>query len=719
MTDATLLRAYADHGSQAAFAELVDRHGGMVHATARRLAAGDADDVAQAVFLLLARRAADLRRHENLAGWLHETALLCAANVRRAQDRHAAHVLAAAEAPVSHPAPADADLLAGLDDGLARLSDPYRQVLLLRYFEELTVEQTADRLGLTAAAVMKRSTRGLAKLRDCFARRGLTVTAQALTGCMATQVVPLSGPARAALAGTGSGTAGVPARALAAAARRSLVIGRAIRAAVGTAAVVGLAAAAIAIVLEARPGPIAAAPPATPISQAAPPPPPPAPIVSNAAVAPREVADGFLAALRDRDADRVAGYLPPGDDAQRRATARQYIAAFPDGTYARYPQRLAVQNWMVTNDAAGHAVAGTFDALSPIEAELAHLALRVEPAEGHWYVASADYTDAEARFAAPAPTDGPPGRGPVDYAHAAQCWAAFTRATPAQDPATVRPTDVPRLMAQLDVMQTTLADLQTALRGSDLAPADGDVRHVGERLTQLQQAMQQRGADGLRQTLADWKADPDMVRDLRSLSALGPTLNGRADAWQDAHHADARPTCVERDRQFTDEAGRTVTIPGPLMFPAWLRATAAYKTWQTQHDVRTFTTGDDAGHLYTVSAMGWVKRADGTPREVIGQVRMYRPDRTLAAVTDWEFGQDGISDWSTLDPTGSRLVWKVEQRHHGNHDPLALGRIVHFAADGSEHCYEFTGDGVVRFESTMDPVGENMRSVRDPHPDAP
>ncbi len=220
------------------------------------------------------------------------------------------------------------------------------------------------------------------------------------------------------------------------------------------------------------------------------------------------------------------------------------------------------------------------------------------------------------------------------------------------------------------------------------------------------------GAAGLREAEADARKDADLQRAARRIMSVGQTVNARRDAQQEAHHTDARPTGVVPERQFVDESGQTVTIPGPLLFPAWLRSTGAYKDWQVRHDVRTFVTRDDAGNIYAVSTMGAIKLADGAAREAISQIRMYRADRTLAAVTSWDLVGGEVSEWDTMDATGGRITWKVERRRRGDH--MALGRNLHFDADGNEHSYEFSEKETVRFESTLDAIGANMRSVREP-----
>ena len=72
--DAELLQAYAQNRSESAFTELVQRHIDLVYSAALREAHGDAsqaEDIAQAVFAELARRASSLVRHPALAGWLY------------------------------------------------------------------------------------------------------------------------------------------------------------------------------------------------------------------------------------------------------------------------------------------------------------------------------------------------------------------------------------------------------------------------------------------------------------------------------------------------------------------------------------------------------------------------------------------------------------------------------------------------------------------------
>src|SRR3954466_15868560 len=85
-TDRELVREFAATRDEAAFAEIVRRHGPMVLAVCRRVLADapEADDAFQAVFLVLARRAGSVGRPERLGGWLHGVAGRCARRGRAA-----------------------------------------------------------------------------------------------------------------------------------------------------------------------------------------------------------------------------------------------------------------------------------------------------------------------------------------------------------------------------------------------------------------------------------------------------------------------------------------------------------------------------------------------------------------------------------------------------------------------------------------------------------
>ena len=140
MTDAERLSEYARTGSDAAFAAVVARHRPWVLATARRLV-GDphaAEDVTQAVFLLMASKAAPLAVHPRLGGWLLRATRREAGHVRRSIARRSRRETSAAALRwqwASRGSPsAGWDRLAGvLDEQVAALRRTDREAILLRF----------------------------------------------------------------------------------------------------------------------------------------------------------------------------------------------------------------------------------------------------------------------------------------------------------------------------------------------------------------------------------------------------------------------------------------------------------------------------------------------------------------------------------------------------------------------------------------------------------
>ena len=186
-TDRALLAQFTT-GDQAAFTTLVERHMGMVLGVCRRALANphDADDACQAVFLVLARRAAG-RWDESVANWLYGTARKVAANVTRAAARRARH-----EAQTSPAAPASPldqltgrEVLAALDQELDRLPARYREPLVLCCLEGLTRDEAAARLGVPLVTLKSQLDRGRQKLADALTRRGVALGAGLLLGTVA------------------------------------------------------------------------------------------------------------------------------------------------------------------------------------------------------------------------------------------------------------------------------------------------------------------------------------------------------------------------------------------------------------------------------------------------------------------------------------------------------------------------------------------------------
>jgi RNA polymerase sigma factor (sigma-70 family) len=168
--DAALLRRFVA-GDEAAFELIVWRYRGLVFDVCRRTLghAHDAEDAAQAAFLVLARKAESVRR-EALAPWLARVAHRCALRVRRGRRPLAALPEVPAAPP---PDPLDAHLDAELD----RLPEKYRRPIVLCYLHGLSYAEASERLNCPTGTLCGWLTRGKELLRKRLLRRGVAVPA--------------------------------------------------------------------------------------------------------------------------------------------------------------------------------------------------------------------------------------------------------------------------------------------------------------------------------------------------------------------------------------------------------------------------------------------------------------------------------------------------------------------------------------------------------------
>jgi RNA polymerase sigma factor (sigma-70 family) len=193
-TDQQLLRNFTEQRSEAAFTELVRRYVDLVHSAAYRMTgqAHSAQDVTQAVFVALAQNAGQLHQHPALSGWLHTAARnLAAKNVRAAARRQNHEQEAVAMNQILTPAP-DApweEIAPYLDAAIGELSEPERNVVLLRYFERKSAGEIGGLLGISDEAAQKRVSRAVERLREFFARRGVTVGAGGLAAIISANAV--------------------------------------------------------------------------------------------------------------------------------------------------------------------------------------------------------------------------------------------------------------------------------------------------------------------------------------------------------------------------------------------------------------------------------------------------------------------------------------------------------------------------------------------------
>ena len=196
-----LLRRYASDDSQSAFDELVRRHYAFVLAVCKRKLEDPAlaEDATQAVFILLARKAPSFRPGTVLSGWLFQTAILACRNARRA-DLRRRHYEQKAMGEMVDVASSDTDGLwtaiePHLDDALARLSGPERDAVLLRYGEEMTLQEVGVALGISAAAAHKRIARALDRLRRHLRPASGAITALAFAEVISERMAHADAPA--------------------------------------------------------------------------------------------------------------------------------------------------------------------------------------------------------------------------------------------------------------------------------------------------------------------------------------------------------------------------------------------------------------------------------------------------------------------------------------------------------------------------------------------
>jgi RNA polymerase sigma factor (sigma-70 family) len=185
MTDSQLLAEYLD-GSQDAFARLVQRHADWVYSVARRRVRDPhlAQDVCQAVFVVLARKAHTLRQTMALPAWLFQVARFTAGKAlrdesrRRTREREAAMThreRTTSEHDRSRSCEWD-DVEPLLDESVARLGGADRDALLLRFYQRKSYLEVAAAIGSTEEAARKRVSRAVDRLRMLLSARGVAIS---------------------------------------------------------------------------------------------------------------------------------------------------------------------------------------------------------------------------------------------------------------------------------------------------------------------------------------------------------------------------------------------------------------------------------------------------------------------------------------------------------------------------------------------------------------
>jgi RNA polymerase sigma factor (sigma-70 family) len=200
--DMELVRLYAANQSETAFAALVARYLNLVYSVALRRGASPelAEEVAQTVFVILARNAGSLGPKTILSGWLYRTAcFVSAAALKRELRRHRREQEAQIEmnACPNEPDSQWERLAPLLDEAMLHLRERDRNALVLRFFQNKSMREVGLALGVEERAAQKRVARSLERLRGFFAARGVASTTAMLSDVIRAHSVQAAPPALA------------------------------------------------------------------------------------------------------------------------------------------------------------------------------------------------------------------------------------------------------------------------------------------------------------------------------------------------------------------------------------------------------------------------------------------------------------------------------------------------------------------------------------------
>lgn len=215
--DQRLLRQFIEEGSQAAFACLVERHRNLVYSTCRR-ELGDsslAEDAAQVVFLLLARKARSLRREVVLSGWLFQAARFTAKDLRQREVQRCIRDEKIGVGMLDRQQQEGDAVWQAIDpwlhESLGRLGEKDRLVILLRFFEGMSFSEIALVLGQKEDASRHRLNRALEKMRRVLVSKGVVIPTATLGALLAANAIhPASALAGAAVAPSPIGSVNSP-----------------------------------------------------------------------------------------------------------------------------------------------------------------------------------------------------------------------------------------------------------------------------------------------------------------------------------------------------------------------------------------------------------------------------------------------------------------------------------------------------------------------------
>ncbi len=199
-TDAQILSCFITKRDEHAFSQLVRRHGPMVLAICRRMTRDYhlADDTFQAAFLVLARRAKDIKPRTALRAWLYGVAVRCALETRSMTSRRRSRealVATVPESPVKNKEKVDAEDVEALDHEISRLPIYLREVVVACELDGFSRREVARRFGIPEGTVSSRLAKARKLLVIGLKRRNVQIPAMGLSvlcsGVQVTASMPL------------------------------------------------------------------------------------------------------------------------------------------------------------------------------------------------------------------------------------------------------------------------------------------------------------------------------------------------------------------------------------------------------------------------------------------------------------------------------------------------------------------------------------------------
>jgi len=211
LSDAMLLERFVNRREEAAFVTLVERHGPLVEGVCRRVLRDDHDveDVYQATFLVLARKASCVPWRGSVGGWLravaHRLALHARADLGRRRTRESLTSALARSIPRRgdperslfglpeqyHPLVdpfielESRDLRRLIEDELRQMPEKYRAPVVLCDLEGRTHQEAARKLGWPAGSMSRRLQRARVLLRQRLSDRGVSLGVVLMGICLA------------------------------------------------------------------------------------------------------------------------------------------------------------------------------------------------------------------------------------------------------------------------------------------------------------------------------------------------------------------------------------------------------------------------------------------------------------------------------------------------------------------------------------------------------